>query len=426
MIADSRRCAIRPFLILLLILAGLGIALPTLTPGLPPRAVVEIVPTNTNRPERCLTCHAGIEDMSASHPTAAFGCVSCHGGLPLATTADQAHAGMVVNPAALDVAQTSCGSCHPAQVIVVQRSLQATYAGAIGHVRRAFGLQPDDTARFGAAAIDHLQAFATSESDPAPIQSFAQNCLTCHLHSEALAQDYFYRSEGCAACHVLYANDGLYRGGDPTVPQDVPGHPLRHEFTLAISYTQCNHCHNRGNYDLRTMTFLQRDDLPAPEGLSDRGRRLHEYYQPIGQFTLCEWELDCIDCHTSREIMGDGVLYDNRAAASYIQCRTCHGTLDALPAGMVITETDVADLTRAELNPYVDLAVGDTVIATERGDAFWHVRQEGETWVLTGKADGARYVVPLVMGSACEQQPDQQASHYCHECHAYDRETPQP
>jgi hypothetical protein len=67
-----------------------------------------------------------------------------------------------------------------------------------------------------------------------------------------------YRSSGCAACHVVYANDrdprhsGPYakygHGGrsisaDPVIPKDEPGHPLRHEFTRAIPTSQCMICH---------------------------------------------------------------------------------------------------------------------------------------------------------------------------------------
>ncbi len=67
-----------------------------------------------------------------------------------------------------------------------------------------------------------------------------------------------YRSSGCASCHVVYANDrdprhsGPYavhgRDGesisaDPVIPQDEPGHPLRHEFTRAIPTSQCMVCH---------------------------------------------------------------------------------------------------------------------------------------------------------------------------------------
>ena len=409
------------FCVLLLALAGLLIALPQAAPPAPGE-VVQIIPTNTGQPERCLTCHNGIESISASHPTEDFGCVSCHGGLRLATVADIAHAGMVRNPGALGYAEQYCGGCHARQVVTVPRAIMATYAGAIASVRHTFGLQPDRTAHYATAAVDTLEAFTADAHDPQPIQDFAANCLNCHLHAESRQADYFYRSEGCSACHVLYGDDGLYRGGDPTIPRDEPGHPLQHTFTTAIPYSQCNHCHNRGNFDLVTMTFLERDDLPAPEGLSDRERRLHEYYQPIGRFTLCEWELDCIDCHTAREIMGDARLYDSRTAARYIQCATCHGTLDSPPQTHVVESPDDLALLRAALNPNVTLERGATVIDTGNGETFWHVQQVGERWILTGKATGEQYAVPLVMGSQCQQQPDQQDSHYCHECHTYDRQ----
>ncbi len=67
-----------------------------------------------------------------------------------------------------------------------------------------------------------------------------------------------YRSSGCTACHVVYANDREplhsgpwaafgHRGGsasdDPTIPRDEPGHPIRHRFTRAIPSSQCMSCH---------------------------------------------------------------------------------------------------------------------------------------------------------------------------------------
>ncbi len=67
-----------------------------------------------------------------------------------------------------------------------------------------------------------------------------------------------YRSSGCAACHVVYANDrdprhsGDYarhgHGGttqtvDPTIPREKPAHPLTHQFTRAIPTSQCMVCH---------------------------------------------------------------------------------------------------------------------------------------------------------------------------------------
>ncbi|MCS7046571.1 MAG: hypothetical protein NZO58_09470, partial [Gemmataceae bacterium] len=67
-----------------------------------------------------------------------------------------------------------------------------------------------------------------------------------------------YRSSGCTACHMIYANDrspvhsgpyakyghrGTSAGADPTIPTDEPGHPIAHKFTRAIPSSQCIVCH---------------------------------------------------------------------------------------------------------------------------------------------------------------------------------------
>ncbi len=67
-----------------------------------------------------------------------------------------------------------------------------------------------------------------------------------------------YRSSGCSACHVIYANDrdvahsgayapyghsGTSASADPTIPKNQPGHPVRHAFTRSIPSSQCMICH---------------------------------------------------------------------------------------------------------------------------------------------------------------------------------------
>lgn len=69
-----------------------------------------------------------------------------------------------------------------------------------------------------------------------------------------------YRSSGCTACHVIYANDrspthsgpyasagnrGLSYSADPTIPKDEPGHPIDHRFAPGngIPSSQCMVCH---------------------------------------------------------------------------------------------------------------------------------------------------------------------------------------
>jgi hypothetical protein len=77
------------------------------------------------------------------------------------------------------------------------------------------------------------------------------------------------------------------------------------------------------------------------------------------------------------------------------------------------------------------LQVGDTVLLTERGEKFGSVKWVdgklvdgklvGGKLVQTLKVSGAQYEIPPVQGSACLQKPDEQASKYCHECHAVKR-----
>ncbi|PYS29549.1 MAG: hypothetical protein DMF75_17115, partial [Acidobacteria bacterium] len=67
-----------------------------------------------------------------------------------------------------------------------------------------------------------------------------------------------FRSSGCSACHVIYANDrdaghsAFYSGAgnmgrtqtaDANISKDESGHPIKHQFTSAIPSSQCMVCH---------------------------------------------------------------------------------------------------------------------------------------------------------------------------------------
>ena len=72
-----------------------------------------------------------------------------------------------------------------------------------------------------------------------------------------------YRSSGCSACHVVYANDrsptnsgwwskyghqGLSFTADESIPKAERGHPIMHQFTRSIPSSQCMNCHmHQGN-----------------------------------------------------------------------------------------------------------------------------------------------------------------------------------
>ncbi len=204
----------RPMLLAALFLVG-GAALVGVRQATPPFArfasatPVVLIPTVSGEPEYCLTCHGGIEEISAAHPTQVFGCVRCHGGQPLALDEQTAHAGLFGgrNPSTFDIVEAGCGGsdCHsgPAEdgldhIHRSRVSLQSTYAGAIAAVRQAFGSQSDREAHFALASIADpevtsptgllsLEAFLPiAASEPAQVQAFAERCLTCHLGSASM------------------------------------------------------------------------------------------------------------------------------------------------------------------------------------------------------------------------------------------------
>jgi hypothetical protein len=66
--------------------------------------------------------------------------------------------------------------------------------------------------------------------------------------------------------------------------------------------------------------------------------------------------------------------------------------------------------------------VGDEILATERGEPLWNVKQKADgRFEMIAKETGTRYDIPVVKGSGCEQNPDEQGSKYCHACHAVER-----
>ncbi len=373
---------------------------------------VKLVPALSGQPEYCITCHADVPEISVSHPVETFGCVSCHGGERLALDADLAHSTVRggANPSDLSVVEASCGgsNCHSGSeaddhhhIQRVTTSIQSTYAGAIANIRFTFGAQSDLTPLFGINAvidkntqtgIASLLAFDLSSDANTSIQKFGENCLTCHINATPREGEDYARQTGCSACHSTG----------------------QHTFSTAIPYTQCNACHNRGNYDLRTMTFTERADHPT--------QRMDDYYQPIAQFTQCEYTLDCVDCHTRSEVMGDGDIHASQKDIQYVQCQTCHGTLTELPLTKKLTDPNDIAFTLAFLNPVVDLKIGDTIIVTEKGEPLWNIRALPDgTYEMIGKATSQYFTFISVMGSGCTQTGEDQSSAYCHECHAVER-----
>ncbi len=326
----------------------------------PPR-VVEVVPAATGRPERCLTCHRGIEQISPSHPVEAVGCVSCHGGQGMALTKREAHRGLRGrNPSALDQARTSCGGegalagrCHagrdsaPARMVYrVERTIMASMTGVLTSLRVAWGAQADFTAAYGAATVSDPRR----PSPPPPFtlpgllrvpggppagndfprlanEHWRKFCARCHLHARR-EQGPSAHGRGCAACHGLRNQEGTYQGDDASLPRREPGHAARHQLVPTPGEDACRRCHNRsGRIGLSFRGWMEDESGRTP------WPRAHPQYPLSGGRGIrrllpdihAEKGMSCIDCHTPREIMGDGRIYGRMRHQTEVRCSTCHG-----------------------------------------------------------------------------------------------------
>jgi len=419
--------------------------------------------------ERCQTCHLGIEEISDSHPSDTLGCAVCHGGNPLSLDKTTAHAQMYGggHPGSLDVASLSCGgigpngvACHSGnhdlannQVDTVKTSIMSTKAGELSIVRRIFGLDKTNE-------IPGLRKGEGAFAYPNPLQGrpneemFQQNCLSqCHQsggdlrlskNNPLLATDEqeiskvtsFQSSEkhlsngkvqgnGCEACHVLTNPTHTYIGNDPTIKENQSGRGMVHRLTTQIPYTQCNQCHNRGTHDPIQMKFTVRPDSEKVTRDWQAGDltwtdRVTDYYLPGELFALCEVSLDCIDCHTRLDTMGDGELYTSQHEAVHIQCRDCHGTKDQLPQTKKLENPeDLALQMQKQVtnSKFPTLKMGDEILVTSLGEDLPFLRHVGDAWIQSSRVTGKTFKIPLVLGSKCEQNPKEQGADSCHKCH---------
>jgi hypothetical protein len=120
--------------------------------------------------------------------------------------------------------------------------------------------------------------------------------------------------------------------------------------------------------------------------------------------------------------MGDGDIHADQKSIEYVRCKTCHGTPTELPLTKNITDPNDIAFRMAQLNPVVDLQLGDTIIVTEQGEPLWNTRVLSHgTYEMVGKATRQYFTFQPVMGSGCTQNGQDQSSSYCHECHAVEK-----
>ncbi len=366
----------------------------------------------------CISCHDGIEVM---HPWDPISCTDCHGGDGRSRDMEKAHVQATrrtpndertvalkydlayrrfVNPSDLRVVGETCNKCHEEVCANLSKSLHATTAGHLSDGLYENGVLRDKKQRFAIFPIKDEDGDVPKHAykslpglPPARIgdgkdigDHFSdlprKSCMQCHLYSRGvglrgrLGQDGWYRSEGCAACHVLYAHDGLSQTEDANIDKLEPGHPKKHKMTSKIPVETCTTCHaldaNIG------MSFRGLGQAPpgVPGGPDVPGttNKLSKGLFFLNDRSVCPPDIHydrgmhCIDCHAATDVMGDGNIYGVMEHGVQVRCSTCHGTFSKPP---------------------------DFKLAN--GETLKHLRWEGDRAILKGKIDGKDHEIKQVV-----------------------------
>ena len=290
----------------------------------PPSARPErVTVTAGGRVDMCLSCHR--ERPDTSHGRDVLGCAVCHLGDALAGRKKQAHRGMVLNPGELAVVDLTCGrpGCHADEVKWVKNSLMATNRGIISTLRYYWGESPDNREEISVSRLKE-----TGMNSPA-LDYYRKLCGSCHLWVEKGTLPFFLSTKGggCTACHYLKRHPG-YAG------EKDHGHVFHPWITRSVPMENCIRCHNRsGRIGLSYRGEFESEGYGTPyvEGdLSPAQYADGRFFLKVKADVHHEKGIVCIDCHTQREIMGDGTYHAHFEEQLEVTCLTCHNSVEAL------------------------------------------------------------------------------------------------
>ena len=293
-----------------------------------------------------------------------------------------------------------------------------------------------------------------------------QKCFQCHIDSPPPPGQ--YRSQGCAACHFAYSKTGLYEGNDPTISKTQPGHAKLHQIQALPKRKICVQCHQRfsiqtlgnepspvkniivgpinQNEEAKNMpeetlqqqeeveqqqvsegfsAMMNNEELLTVESQKEDNKSAEE--EELSLFTgkgnvqidvHTARGLDCIDCHTQRDIMGDGNLYSKQHQAVEIRCETCHGNDSTYPMISKVTELDDAVIRLSKHYKGKPNSVGDWMAVSERKQRMTNVKVQNGKMVTIGKQSGRVYNIPLLRDKQIHFIPQHQSRLECTACHS--------
>jgi len=352
----------------------------------------------------CTACHRGLEKASRSHSS----CTPCHGGDDRARDKELAHAFMFGphNPASPLHWERTCGSCHRYQLARVQSSIMYTAAGMIRNIQLTWeGGDPRVFSVRGGTAFDsggnHMKFQEVAGLGGLSGELFRKFCSTCHVGIEKVGVPGSSHASGCACCHFPHNDSSTYEGQDAMVRGRGP-HSASHALCPLPPTSLCARCHNRsGRIALSYVGLAERNNslVPTRQGrpgpLMISGGRNVTHISPDVHFAR---GMDCIDCHTSREIMGDGYAYLNMYHQTEIGCEDCHGSGKEPPRWEEITREN-SDPLRESRNYSVPMRPGMKMVLTAKGRPYSNVFYQDGTVFVLGKRTGRLFQPQQITGT---------------------------
>ena len=320
--------------------------------------------------ESCVACHQQNEGFSPYHKPEMIGCSACHLGQISATDKDLAHKGMILIPGNLNNAEQTCASanCHADELGRLHKSLMTTNSGLVSIDRWAFGeVSHTDT-------LFHMEQIGNSAAD----RHLRNLCFTCHLGYEKkhyAATSERSRGGGCLACHLNYQE-----GHQPDIHDKF--HPT---LNLKIGNDKCFGCHSRSNristnYEGWHETLYTQEDVKDSTGfrILEDGR----VFAYAGDDVHHQAGMLCVDCHGSKDVMGDGHTYKHESEAVKIQCSDCHTTNGYKTVGF--THLDAIDVKDYSLQKYTHKTT--QFIVTDKDSiplTNTYFDEEGEAFIIS-------------------------------------------
>jgi len=245
-------------------------------------------------------------------------------------------------------------------------------------------------------------------------------CSRCHIGSSNAESYASAHAAGCAACHFPWNDTATYEGRDKAM-EGRAGHSASHAMTALPDTRVCSRCHNRSGriaFSYQGLYDGNNGLVPTSGGeggpLMTSGARNLTHITPDVHFAA---GLECIDCHTSRDVMGDGFAYRSMYLQTETACEDCHGSGRELPRYHEVTRENDEAL-RESKSYQQPVRSGMRMIQTSRGRSYSNVfYRDGVIW-LQGKRSGKLHRSKVITGTP-EHTIAGHGRLECYACHSH-------